>query len=443
MTWRCVLVVAAACSSAPSRPPAPTPPAPWSDAWILEDAPAYLADVGARRAALEASLANPANMYSRQRLMSFGLGDAGWDLLPAWNPRSRPVTAELATTLATGEIPALSEAQPPLWDGITPTTMDGWVALGRRVFLEYPMRAEVFMEYGLTQPALADTVGIERTARGDVPGLVVFTDVDGEARVGITCAICHATVKNGEVVIGQARRTFDYGKLRVTYDRVHAIAVDPDEARRMAAWGPGRADVTEDTDEDPVAIPDLWGLRAQRWLTQAGTIRHDSPVALAIRQETQLIDSNHQLVRPPRELAWALAMFVYSLAPPPRTAPASPEVTRGEQLFGAHCAGCHANAARGGGVIPAETIGTDAALATGRGRGTGRYRVPSLVGVGEGAPYLHDGSVPSLAELLSPSRLSSSYTGGVRGPGPILGHRAGTDLGADERAALLAFLATL
>ncbi|MDX2086791.1 MAG: cytochrome c [Kofleriaceae bacterium] len=443
MTWRGVLVVAAACSRTPARVPDATPPAPWSDAWILDHAPAYLTDTNARRAALEAALANPANMYSRQRLMSYGLGTAGWDLLPEWNPRSRPVDAELAVTLATGEIPALPETEPPLWDGATPTTMDAWIALGRRVFLAYPMRAEVFMEYGLTQPELAAAVGIERTARGDVPGLVVFTDVDGEARVGITCAICHATVENGEVVLGQARRNFDYGMLRVTYDREHAIAVHPDEARRMAAWGPGRADVTEDTDEDPVAIPDLWGLRAQRWLTQAGTIRHESPIALAIRQETQLIDSNHQLVRPPRQLAWALAMYVYALAPPPRETPRSPEVLRGEKLFGAHCARCHTNAARGGGVVPAEDIGTDRALATGRGRGTGRYRVPSLIGVGAGAPYLHHGAVPSLDELLSPARLAPTYAGSVRGPGPVHGHVYGTDLRPDERAALIAFLSTL
>ncbi len=438
----CTLVALAACSSPAPRSPAP--PAPWTDAWILAQAPTYLADTAGRRAALEASLSNPGNLYARQRLMSYGLGDRGWDLLPAWNPRSRPVTALLAATLATGDIPALPDDAPPLWDGTTPTTMAAWVALGRRVFLGYPMRAEVFMEYGLTEPALAASVGIERAATGDVPGLVVFADVGEEARVGITCAICHASVQGGEVVLGQARRSFDYGRLRVTYDRVHAVPVDPEEARRMAAWGPGRADVTEDSDEDPVAIPDLWGLRAQRWLTAAGTIRHTSPLALAIRQETQLIDSNHQLIRPPRELAWALAMFLYSLAPPARVpATASPLIARGVQLFAAHCASCHANAAGGGGVIAAARIGTDPALATGRGRGTGTYRVPALLGVGAGAPYLHQGAVASLDELLSPARFAADHAGGTRGPGAILGHDAGTDLGADDRAALIAFLETL
>ncbi|MCX5742329.1 MAG: c-type cytochrome [Proteobacteria bacterium] len=411
----------------PIAPPAT--PAPWSDAWILDEGRRFLTDTGARRAALEASLTNPGNLYSRIRLAAYGLGTGGWDRLPAWNPRSMPVTAAVAASLARDEIPALPPARPPLWDGVTPTTMAGWVALGRRVFFEYPMRAEVFMEYALTQPALADAVGIERTAAGDVPGLVVFANIDGERRVGITCAICHAMVSDGALVVGQARRTFDYGRLRLTYDQIHDTVRSPDEARRMASWGPGRADVTEDDDEDPVAIPDLWGLRAQPFLTAAGTIRHASPMALAIRQETQLTDSNHAMVRPPRELAWALAMFVYALAPPAR-AVASPPSPRGAALFATHCASCHANAAFGGRVIPVAMIGTDRALASGRGRGTGTYRVPPLLGVGAGAPYLHDGMVPSLAALLSPTRTAP-------------GHRAGTDLTADDRAALIAYLETL
>ena len=133
------------------------------------------------------------------------------------------------------------------------------------------------------------------------------------------------------------------------------------------------------------------------------------------------------LVRPPRELAYALAMFVYSLTPPASTAPPSP---RGATLFRDHCARCHSNAAYGGNPIAATTIGTNPALATGRGRGTGKYRVPSLLAVRSGAPYLHHGAVRSLAELLSPDRKEP-------------GHVFGTQLAPAERDALIAFLETL
>jgi cytochrome c peroxidase len=133
-------------------------------------------------------------------------------------------------------------------------------------------------------------------------------------------------------------------------------------------------------------------------------------------------------VRPPRELAWALAMYVYSLTPPAR-ASTSPD-PRGAALFDQHCARCHKNASRGGGLVTAATVGTDPALATGRGRGTGKYRVPGLLGIARGAPYLHHGVVPSLAELLSPARSEP-------------GHRFGTQLSEADRAKLISFVETL
>ncbi len=456
MPRRCAIILllaAAACSSPVSAPPdaaspteqrdpvsAAAEPVIGSDEWVLQEGRRFLDDTTYRRAALERALSNHDNVYSRVRLEAYGHGTRAWDRLPMWNPRSRPVTAALAERLARGEMPEIDEDERPLWDGTRPTTMAGWVALGRRVFFEYPMRAEVFMEYGLTRPGLADAVGIERTATGEVPGLVVFQNVDGETRVGITCAICHSTVRAGELVAGSARRSFDYGKLRVAYFADTGEYVDPVLARRMASWGPGRADVSEDDDEDPVTIPDLWGLRGQQWLTQAGTIRHESPIALAIRQETQLTDSNHARIRPPRELAWALAMYVYSLEPATN---ASPQRTRGREVFDEFCSRCHANAAYGGRMIAAAVIGTDPALATGRGRGTGGYRVPPLIRVRDGAPYLHDGSVASLDELLSAARLEPGYRAGRLGPGPIPGHLAGTELNPADRAALITFLETL
>ena len=58
--------------------------------------------------------------------------------------------------------------------------------------------------------------------------------------------------------------------LRLAYHRDTGAPIDPGLAARMATWGPGRADVTEDDDEDPVAIPELWALRERRYLTQAG-----------------------------------------------------------------------------------------------------------------------------------------------------------------------------
>ena len=137
-------------------------------------------------------------------------------------------------------------------------------------------------------------------------------------------------------------------------------------------------------------------------------------------------------------------MFVYSLTPPPAAPPADPAVVaRGADVFAAHCARCHRDPDGGGGLIKADVVRTNPALATGHGRGTGAYRVPALLGVRDGAPYLHDGTIASLDELLSSARLAPDYRGGARGPGPVPGHRYGLELADAERADLLGFLAGL
>ncbi|MEO8700750.1 MAG: hypothetical protein ABI867_11940 [Kofleriaceae bacterium] len=441
-----IAVMLGACSKdAPKQPPAPEPvePTAWSDAWVNREGKRFAEDLGYRRAALETSLVNHANTYSQQRLGSYAAGDRGWDVLPVWNPRALPVDKTVAATLERGEMPDVTD-RAPLWDGKTPSTMAGWVALGRRVFFEYPMRAEVFMEWGLTKPELAARVGVERPADGSVPGLVVFANVDGKTRVGITCAICHTAVRDGELIVGSARRRFDYGRLRIEFFEQTKSFVEPELARRMATWGPGRADVTEDNDEDPVAIPDLFGLRDETVLTQAGTIKHASPLALAIRQDTQLTHSNHQRIRPPKELAWALAMFLYSLEPPRAELHGTPgQLVRGAAVFATACQRCHDNGAYAGKPITAGTAGTDPALANGQARGTGMYRVAPLLDVAHAGPYLHHGAVATLDELFSPARLAPDYRGGRLGPGPIPGHVFGTQLPADDRAALIAFVETL
>lgn len=462
----------AASASAPASASASTPPAAdaaaslpsppperFSEQGMLAEAALYIDNADFRRAALVESLANPTNIYSRQRLDAYALKTKGWDLLPEWNPISVPVTTATAADLRAHR-PLVLPAEPrPLWNGERPTTMAGWVALGREVFFGYPLRVEIFMNYALEHPEVGERVGVRAGTDGVYPGLRLFATVDGKSALGITCAVCHANVgDHGQVVVGEARRAFDYGALRIAYHEATHTPVDPDLVRRMKTWGPGRADVTEDDDEDPVAVPDLWGLKHQSALTQAGTIKHVGPTVLAIRQETQLLHSNHQKVRPPRVLAYALALFLYSLEPEATaeaTATATATTTtarkaadakiaaRGQALFDEGCKSCHSNAAFGGPPVPAERVGTDRALAFGTARGTGKYRPPALLHVAAAAPYFHQGAVPTLEDVLSPARLEPTYTKSPIAKGAVLGHRFGTDLPAPDRAALVAYLRTL
>jgi mono/diheme cytochrome c family protein len=417
-------------------------PAPWSDAWILADAERYLEDRAFRRERLEASLTNPDNMYSQARLGSYGLELGGWDALPEWVPVARPVTAAVVDALRTGAGLTLDEAT-PLWDGQRPQTLTQWVELGRRVFYEYPLRPEVFAEHALADPEVARRVGLRAAPDGTWPGVVVFADLDRRARVGITCALCHVALSPSGPVPGAARRDLDYGYMRLSFHRDTGAPLPARLAARMAEWGPGRADITQDDDEDPVAIPDLWGMRGQPFLTQAGTLRHDHPAALAIRQETQILQANRERTRPPRELAWALAMYVYSLEPPPR-APVVEDarVRAGRRTFEQACTGCHDHPTGGGVPVPAQRVGTDPTLALGRARGTGTYRPAPLVRVADAAPYLHHGAVSTLEDLLDPARLRDGSMRGTLGPGPVPGHAYGTELPATQRAELVAYLRT-
>jgi len=419
-------------------------PPPWSDAWLLAETDRYLEDRAFRRARIEASLTNPGNMYSQARLGSYGLEHGGWDALPEWVPVSRPVDETVVAALRAGGGPSLDGAT-PLWNGQRPGTMEQWVELGRRVFFEYPLRPEVFAEHALATPDLARDVGLFAAPDGTWPGVVVFRDLDRSARVGITCALCHvARGPDDALVPGRARRNLDYGRMRLAYHRDTGAPLPERLAVRMAEWGPGRADITQDDDEDPVAIPDLWGMRGQPYLTQAGTLRHDHPAALAIRQETQILQANRERTRPPRELAWALAMYVYSLEPPPREpVPEDARTLAGRHVFEQQCTRCHSHPTGGGTPVPAERVGTDPTLALGRARGTGTYRPAPLLRAADAGPYLHHGAVTTLEDLLDPVRLQDGYERGILGPGPVPGHAYGTELPAERRAELLAYLRTL
>lgn len=428
-------------TTAPESPaPAPAPPrwralTPWTDAWIDAHATSYLDDPAARRAALEGSLTRTNNLYAEARRAHYGLGTRGWDALPEWTPRTVPLDAARAAQLAAGGEVDVPADTPPFFDGARPTSWAGWVALGRRVFYELPLRAEPYWTTALRDPAAAARLGVTRASDGSVPGLVLLRDVDGQSRVGITCALCHsAPAARGEGVFvdGRARRSLDYGLARIELARASGRALTPDAAARFASWGRGRADVLEELSDVPIAIPDLYGLRHLGWLTQGATLRHVTPLALAVRQETQFVQANHLRTRPSRVLVWALVSFLYSLEPPRDDAPVPHDDTwqRGRTLFDDSCRGCHTGPAWSADPTPLEEIGTDPELASGRARGTGTYRPAPLLRVRDAAPYLHHGVVPDLASMLSADRVEP-------------GHRFGTELGADDRRALIAYLSSL
>lgn len=404
-----------------------------SDAWILAHGTPYLDNREVRRAGLESALTDRTNLYARTRLEDYAQGTRGWDVLPVWNPRTAPLDAAAVRSMRAGTMPTIEAEATPFFDGERPVTWAGWRELGRRVFFTLPLRTETVWTSAVRDEALGEQLGLVFDGEGTASGLVLARDLDGETRVAITCALCHAApAASGDrsIIPGRARRQLDYGLARVAYAESIGRPLSEEARARYTSWGRGRADVLEEESDVPIAIPDLYGLREEAWFTQGATLRHVSPLALAVRQETQFIQANHLRTRPPRELVWALVIYLYSIEPPPRTASDATDLAEGHALFDAHCVGCHRNAIGSGDPVELDRIGTHPELAQGSARGTGMYRPSPLVRVADAAPYLHHGAVPTLEDLLDAQRTEP-------------GHRFGVDLSAQEKAALLAYLRSL
>jgi hypothetical protein len=361
----------------------------------LEVGKRFVAERAFRRAALEKSLVTR-DGDARKRLAHYAV-PSGWEALPVLNPELAPVVG--------GEIPALSK----LWSGQVEWTERALLELGRRAFEEWPaQRAPGFARLlgPATQPPqpareqLAD-VGAWVDDRGRIAGLVWVKYVDGSVEPALSCASCHA-------------RPDAAGHL------VHGIASDLDLGKLVGeAWGPGRVDVTVDGSTNPVAMPDLRATRHQRRLHHVGNLLN-SLEALAVRTETLLITARADVVRPPREVAFAIAFYVWSLGAQRTPAP-PPSAT-----FAATCGGCHAGPTGAGDVVVDVEVGTDAAAAASSARGTGGYRAPSLYGVSQRSRLTHLGWPISLREFLDPSRTSS-----------LPGHAFGFELSQAERDALV------
>lgn len=384
----------------------------------------YLRDGAWRRAEMVASLTTRDNDYARLRLARYESGAADdWARLPAWNPPAARVTRDAPTP--TPEAPLDVPAAAAGGDRAALRSV------GERAFWRYPaMLASPAAEATLREPGAAERYGFWTAPDGALGGLVRVALADGSVGLAYACATCHATVgRDGSVVAGLANASLDLGALGADGNPTLTAS----QEARLRAWGRGRVDVTTDDGTEPVATPDLRAVREQAFLQRAGAVRRRSLTALAIRVETLLITSHHGVVRPPREVAMGLALFLEGLGD--SLAEDAAGGGRGAGLFATTCAGCHAPPTYGGGLVAAEAVGTDATIARTATRGTGSYRVPSLRGVGARRWLLHDGAVDGVDGLLDPARLRDDYAG-PRGRGAVRGHGYGLDLGEGDRAAL-------
>ncbi len=246
----------------------------------------------------------------------------------------------------------------------------------------------------------------------------------------------------------------------------------------------------------PVQIPDLIGIANRRYLDRTGLVRHRNigdlmryaalnqaaddftdyggfmPVKLfspslpdPAKLDTAKIGL--QRARYSDEQLYALARYLYSLQPPANPNLPDELSSRGRQIFEREgCAGCHTpplytnnrlTPAPGFTIPPAHkrdydvmevSAGTDPTLALRTRRGTGYYKVPSLLGVWYRGPFEHNGSVATLEDWFDAARLRQDYVPTAwKGNGvktrAVKGHEFGLNLSPVDKKALIAFLRTL
>lgn len=230
----------------------------------------------------------------------------------------------------------------------------------------------------------------------------------------------------------------------------------------------------------PAKVPDLIGIKDRKYIDHSAThlnrgigdiMRYAALVTSAEAAQFgphQLMGQNTRRtgVRVSDEALYALALYLYSLQPPPNPNAWGPDAAAGLKLFLRECAGCHVpplytsnkltlaqgfelpkNKPASLDVLPV-SVETDPSLALLTRKGTGYYKIPSLKGVWYRGRYLHDGSVASLEEMFHPDRLKATHKpGGFRPLGTdtraIPGHTFGLNLEPEERQQLIAFLKTL
>jgi hypothetical protein len=394
------------------------------------------------------------------------------------------------------------------------TTAD-WIAAGRLVF-----EAAIFYDGVASADDVRTSEWYRRvrpplTSEGVLPFTTYVVRERGKVELGNNaCAFCHTRLQPDGTLIRGAQGNFPFDRAvafstgrgtlsdaRTLFrslfgapwlgDRDPAVRVKTmPMAEMLARWDavpPGVIGRHRASVDSPPAVPDLIGIKDRKYLDKSGLVVHrgigDLMRYASLNNELDFMSSfggfipsgiDFKTLPPPEdplvegrysdEQLYALALYLYSLTPPPNPNRADATSAAGERVFRREgCATCHTpplytNNKR----VPAPgfdpprdaedvlriRVGTDPTLTLFTRRGTGFYKVPSLRGIWYRGPLEHNGSIASLEDWFDRRRLSDDYvpTGWI-GYGvtkrAVKGHEFGLRLDPSDKAALIAFLRTL
>ncbi|MEJ2388062.1 MAG: c-type cytochrome [Chromatiaceae bacterium] len=294
--------------------------------------------------------------------------------------------------------------------------------------------------------------------------LTAYRSGQGREQVSSNCLTCHAARFDGEFVMGLGNEFLDFtadplaeavswgaylrgeaatrdwrGWVRrigtlAPYMTTDTVGVNPADTLVLAALAHRDPRTLAWSDKPliepprgkplPVSVPPWWNLRKKHALfyNAEGRGDHARLMAIAAAPGTDSVAQAAAID------AWFpdLLAYITSLQPPRYPYPIDRDLAdRGADLFAVACAACHGSYGQGARypnrVIALRDIGTDPALATAAYKDSDRfirwfersfygrlariiptlgYIAPPLDGVWATAPYLHNGSVPTIKALL-------------------------------------------
>jgi hypothetical protein len=473
----------------------------------------------AAMAALEVPLANPigsprhvsADYYYRIPVRPI------YKQYPVYAPGHEP----------SGYMDALKQKEPEVvWDdkGHAPPleTDEDWIRAGEIAFsapINYGFTAyfEEPKSLYLRDSEWYKRTGCPVTRDGIVPFYNYVIRQKGKVEIGIlACAMCHTRVTPEGGVIKGAQGSLPFDRA-MAYE--HRLVNNLDEARLAehilyaAPWlGPNPENRLSTISVESIAathdavpsgalsrhnsnplypphVPDLIGVRDRRYLDATGLQQHlsiadlmryaalnqgldflanyDGFIPLGLPDFKTLPQPGNAGGRYSDEQLYALALYVYSLQPPPNPNNLDSAAAQGQKVFNREgCAGCHIpplytnnklTLAEGFTPPPGAdkkydilriSVGTDPNLTLKTRRGTGYYKVPSLKGVWYRSMFGHSGWCATLEDWFDPSRTSDDYVPtGFKPYGAktyaVKGHPFGLNLSVEDKQALIAFLKTL
>ncbi len=393
-------------------------------------------------------------------------------------------------------------------------TPEQWIAAGELVFNAPTSFNPVFFSArNLRDPEFYKKMGMPVARDGSVPFARWVIRHKGTVELGsMGCNNCHTQVLEDGTVVPGAQGNNPNDREGALLLRSMAAAIGPEKvvahvrdfasqfevpwvsgdlnrlARTMtledliAAGDAIPAGVTARANTSmflPPQIPDLIGVQDRRYLDHTGLIRHrdigDLMRYSSLSQDMFVMDRYGPLAGrhvPPAarysdEQLYALALYLYSLRPPPNPNRFDAEAARGRSLFERErCGRCHtpplytnnklvavegSPAPEAGAIerdVLPDRVGTDPRYALETRKGTGYYKVPSLKGLWYRRILGHNGSAATLQDWFDPARLSPQYVPtGFKGfdgkTRSIPGHPFGLALSPSERQDLIAFLKTL